>query len=221
MDVRVLGCRVVAPDAQAVDVRYVATALIRKLGDRAIVVQPGHGGELARIEIRRIALGNQRIRVRRIADDQNLHAARSVIVERLALHGKDGGVRLDQVLALHTLAARARTDEQCVVHVLEGNVGVVRGNQALNKRERAVLELHDNAAQRVHRRRDLQQLQDHGLVFPEHLTGCDAKQQGVSDLAGGSGDGDAHGFLHGGFLIKQVQGSRCVPVRAGSAGGGV
>jgi hypothetical protein len=43
-----------------------------------------------------------------------------------------------------------------------------------------------------------EQLQDHRLVFAEHFAGSDAKQQGVTDLTGGAGDGNANGlFAHG------------------------
>jgi hypothetical protein len=49
--------------------------------------------------------------------------------------------------------------------------------------------------------RHLQQLQDHGLVLAQHLAGGDAEQQGVTDLAGGAGDGHADGFLAHGRLL--------------------
>jgi len=45
---------------------------------------------------------------------------------------------------------------------------------------------------------DFQQLQDDGLVLAQHFAGGDAKQQGVTDLTSGTGDGDANGlFAHG------------------------
>ena len=45
--------------------------------------------------------------------------------------------------------------------------------------------------------RQLEQLQDDGLVLAEHLAGGDAEEEGVADLAGGAGDGDADGCFHG------------------------
>jgi hypothetical protein len=39
-------------------------------------------------------------------------------------------------------------------------------------------------------------MQDNRLVVAEHGAGGDAKQQGVADLAGGAGDGDANGCFH-------------------------
>jgi len=69
------------------------------------------------------------------------------------------------------------------------------------KREGAVLQFHHHALERLLRFLvgDFQQLEDDGLVLAQHFTGSDAKQQGITDLAGGTGDGDATGFLLMGF----------------------
>ena len=45
----------------------------------------------------------------------------------------------------------------------------------------------------LHGLRDVDELQDDGLVLPEHLAGGDAEQEAVADLARGPGDGDADG----------------------------
>jgi hypothetical protein len=46
--------------------------------------------------------------------------------------------------------------------------------------------------------RDFEQLQNDGLVFAQHFARSDAKQKGVTNLAGGAGDSDANGrFAHG------------------------
>ncbi len=65
--------------------------------------------------------------------------------------------------------------------------------------ERAVVQLHHHALERLLGLLvgNLQQLEDDGLVLAEHLAAGDAEQQAVADLAGGTGDGDAHGLLHG------------------------
>ena len=45
---------------------------------------------------------------------------------------------------------------------------------------------------------DFEQLQDDRLVLAQHFAGGDAEQQGVTDLTGGAGDGNANGlFAHG------------------------
>ena len=71
--------------------------------------------------------------------------------------------------------------------------GVVGLDDAGEQREGAVVELHGHAVERLERRGDLEQLQDHGLIGAEHRAAGDAEQQAVADLAGGAGDGDADG----------------------------
>ncbi len=40
---------------------------------------------------------------------------------------------------------------------------------------------------------DFDQMQDDGLVGPEHRAGGDAEQEGITDLAGGAGDSNTNG----------------------------
>ncbi len=148
------------------------------------------------VEVEGVLLRDQRVGVGRIADHQHLDVAPGVVVQRLALRSEDRAVGLEQVLALHAGAARARADQQGVVDVLEGDVEVVGGDDAGQGREGAVVELHHHALQRGQRRGDLEQVQDHRLIGAEHVAGGDAEQQGVTDLAGGAGDGNTDGSFH-------------------------
>ena len=120
------------------------------------------------------------------------------LVQRRALRGEDLGVLQQQVLALHARAARTRTDQHRDVGILERDFGIVGADHAGQQRERAVLQLHHHALERglglVHRQ--LEHLQDDRLVLAEHFAGGDAEQQGVTDLAGGAGDGDTNGGFH-------------------------
>src|ERR1017187_4790895 len=61
------------------------------------------------------------------------------------------------------------------------------------QRERAIIELHHHATQRGQRGFDFDQMQNDGLVRPEHCAGGNAEQEGVTDLAGGAGDSNAKG----------------------------
>jgi hypothetical protein len=46
--------------------------------------------------------------------------------------------------------------------------------------------------------RQVEQLQDDRLILAEHFAGGNAEQQAINDLAGGGGNGNAHGgFSHG------------------------
>src|ERR1019366_9573885 len=111
--------------------------------------------------------------------------------------GEDLGVGGEQVFALHAGAARPGADEQGVVGVLERRHRIAVRRHAGEQREGAVVELHHHAPERLLRFfvRDLEELQDDGLVLAEHLAGSDAKQKGITDLAGGAGHGDTNGGL--------------------------
>ena len=91
--------------------------LLGKLTKRTVVIEPRHRREVAGLEARRVALRDQRIRVRRIADHQHAYVAVRDGVERLALGGEDLRVREQQVLALHARAARPRAHQQRYVAV--------------------------------------------------------------------------------------------------------
>src|ERR1700683_4142686 len=81
--------------------------------------------------------------------------------------------------------------------VAEGDHGVVAGLDLVERGKRAVIELHDHAAERGQGRRYFQQVQVDRLVGAEHGSRGDAKGQGIADLAGSAGDGNVQGLLHG------------------------
>src|SRR5690606_20488543 len=84
--------------------------------------------------------------------------------------------------------------------------------------ERAVVELHDHPLEGRQRWGDLDELQDDGLVGAQHVAGGDAEGEGVADIAGRSGDGDANGLLHGGPLQTGGGGAAGAPRKGGTAG---
>ncbi len=100
---------------------------------RAVVIQAGHRGEVARVEILRIGARDQRVRVRGIAHDEDLHVAIGHFVQGLALRGEDLRVGEQQVLALHAGAARAGTDEQADVQVAESHLRVIRRHDLVER----------------------------------------------------------------------------------------
>ena len=78
-------------------------------------------------------------------------------------------------------------------------VGVVADLHAGQGRERAVVELHDDALEGLEGRRDLEQPELDRGVRAEQRAARDAEQEAVADLAGGAGDGDLDGrAAHGG-----------------------
>src|SRR5690606_21482582 len=73
----------------------------------------------------------------------------------------------------------------------------VRLDDPSQRAEGAVLQLHVHAVERAHRLRQLDQMQDHRAIRAEHLAGGETKDEGIADLPGGAGDGDANGGSHG------------------------
>ena len=71
-------------------------------------------------------------------------------------------------------------------------------------RERAVVELHHDALERLQGRRDLEQPQLDRAVGTEQRTAREPEQQAVADLAGGAGDGDLDGCsAHGNSWVRR------------------
>ena len=70
-DIGVLGGAVVAPDGEAFDFGDEAVGLLRELGEAAIVVESGHGGELAGVDVRSSAGGDQCVGVGGVTDHNN------------------------------------------------------------------------------------------------------------------------------------------------------
>ena len=172
---------------------FAASWLTARLWSRRVIAVNRFG-----IEVGGVAHGDQRVGVGRVADDEDLDVLLGALAERRALRLEDAAVGAEQIAALHAGLARHRADEQGDVGVAERDVGVVGAHDIGEQRERAVVELHLHAAERAERRRDLEQLQDHGRVGPEHRPGGDAEQQAVADLAGSTGDGNTNRCSHAG-----------------------
>ena len=116
-------------------------------------------------------------------------------VQRRALYFENFGVGVQQVGAFHALRTRARTNQQSDVGIFEGNFGVVCREDVVKERESAILHFHDHAAQCLLRLRQVEQLQDNGLVASEHNAAGDTEQGSVGNLACGAGNGDSDGGL--------------------------
>ena len=121
-----------------------------------------------------------------------LHVTARAAREGGALRREDRAVGREQVAALHALLARHRADEQRVVGIPEGDVGVVAAHDSGEQREGAIVQLHGDALERAQGGRDLEQLQDHRLVGTEQLPAGDAWEEAVADLAGSARDGDTN-----------------------------
>ena len=73
---------------------------------------------------------------------------------------------------------------------------------------------------RLEDRRDFDEMQNHRLIRAEDLAAGDAEDEGITDVAGGTGDGDTNGGLHLRLLRKRgrLVGRRGLyPVESGGA----
>ena len=104
-----------------------------------------------------------------------------------------------------------------LVGILEGDFRIGGARDARDQRERAILELHHHALERCLDLvdRQLEELQDHRLIRAEELAAGDAEKEAITDLAGGAGDGNANGRLHGRLLQSVVA---RIDSRSGRAG---
>ena len=195
--VRVHGRRVVAPDGEFFDVGDLGAGLGSDLRQGTVVVQAQHGGEVFAWQVRRAFHGDVSVGVGGVTDHQHLDVAAGDSVQGLALGGEDLTVDGQQFSALHAGFAGHGTDQQCVVGVLEGGHRVAVGFHADQQGKGAVFEFHHDALERLLRafNRHFEQLQNNRLVLAQHFAGGDAEQQGVTNLTGGTSDGNTDGFF--------------------------
>ena len=187
----------VAPDGEFFDVGDLRAGLGRNLRQSTVVVQAQHGGEVFARQIRRAFHGDIGVGIGGVADHQHLDVAAGDSVQGLALGGEDLTVDGQQLSALHTGFTGHGTDQQGVVGVFEGGHRVAVGFHAGQQRESTVFEFHHDALERLLRAfsRHFEQLQNNRLVLAQHFAGGDAEQQGVTNLTGGTSDGNTDGFF--------------------------
>ena len=97
--------------------------------------------------------------------------------DRLALGLEDPAIDAEQVLALHAGLARHRAHEEGIGGAVEGGLQL-RGRHDVGEQGKgAVVELHHDALERLHRWLNLEQAEHHGLVRPEELPRGDAEEE--------------------------------------------
>ena len=119
-------------------------------------------------------------------------------MDRLAGTREDRAVDADQVGSLHPLLARDAANEDDEVAVAEAlfHVIAVVLDDSGEGRERAVIEFHVDAVERRHDGGNFNQVQHDGPMLAEDFSRREAEQRGITDLTGGSGDGNMDGGGH-------------------------
>lgn len=196
-DVGELGRGVVAPDREAGEGVDGCVELRGQLRGGAVVVEAGERREALRGDVGGRCRGDERVGVRGVPHHDDAHVVGRRLVERGALRAEDPGVGGEEVAALHARGAGTSTHQQGVGGAVERGARVVGHLDALQERERAVLQLEGGALGRADPLRDLQESQAHPPVGPEHRAAGDAEEQRVADLPARAGDGDGRGGRRG------------------------
>ena len=144
-----------------------------------------------------MVVGDVGVRVAGVANHEHLDIAVSRFVKRSALFLEDRAVREEQVRAVHTGAARHRADQEGGIGTVKGSARVARRHHLREQREGAVEELHADTLQGGLALFVIafEQLQLNRRIGSEHGTACEAEEQSVADVAGGTRNGDADSLI--------------------------
>ena len=104
---------------------------------------------------------DQGVRVRGVTHNEHTNVISGASVDGLTLWLEDSTVGLKQVAALHAGRTRTCTDEQRDIGAIKGCAGVIKDVNAVQLRERAVIEFHGRTLGCLQRGGDFQQTQAH------------------------------------------------------------
>jgi hypothetical protein len=191
------GRAVVAVDEDVLHGGEIDAGLLRELGLGAVLVEAHHGGE---------ALGGRRLACE-AAIMQFVLAGLPTTATRASAAATASMIWPWPMKILPLSLSRsarsmpgprglAPTSRHQLASLKPTRVGGL--DDALEKREGAVVEFHRDAFERLEGLLDrgLDQLEDDRLVGAEHRAGGDAEKERVTDLAGGAGDCDTDGGFH-------------------------
>ncbi len=181
---------VVAPDAQIADFRHLHTGLLGQLALRTVFIQARHGEPAIRRHVLGRALGDEAVRIARIANDEDAHIGGRIVLDRLPLAGEDLAVDVEEVFALHASLARHAADQDGPVRTLEALVQIRGRRDAVQEGEGAVIQFHHHTTQGRQGGLDLDQAESDRLVRAKDGARGDAEEEGITDLTGCTGDGD-------------------------------
>jgi hypothetical protein len=138
---------VVAPDRHLLDVVDVSAGLLGQLAQRAVVIQPGHGVELAAMRSGALLAAISELVLAGLptTSTRTSRAAWSLIA--LPCGPKDGAVGGQQILALHAGAARPRADQHGEIGVFERDFQLSVATTPGQQRKGAVVQFHHHALQ--------------------------------------------------------------------------
>ena len=151
-----------------------------------VVIETRETGKVLARDRRRRVHEEETVGVCGITNNEDFDVGIGKLVEDLSLRHKDRSILLEEILSFHALLSGEGTNKHGHVHVLEGDARIGCGDDLDEQREGAILEFHHDPLQHLLRGRDVEQMQDHGLVFAEHDAAADHGEERVSDLPGGA-----------------------------------
>ena len=165
----------VTPDSHLLDISDLGVGLEGELGEGTVVIKTGHSSKGRSREIGSVSLADQCVGVGRVADNNGLGIASTVVIDGLADIDEDSAVVLEKVTTLHTRAARLGTDKEVVVDVLEGSGEVAGDDDLIEEREGTVMELSLDTTEDLLLEGQIEEVEDDTLVLAEELTAAKEK----------------------------------------------
>lgn len=191
-DIRILSGGMVSPDAHAGHVGNGDTQVLCDLANGAIVVQSCEGGDIGVRNVGGKITEDECICICGIADDEHFDIAIGDLVNGGALGLEDARISLQQIGAFHALFARESADENGDIGALECERGVVGLEQRVEQGIDAVFQLHDDAGERREGGGNFEEVEVDRLGLAENGAIEQLREEGVGDLAGGTGEADGN-----------------------------
>jgi hypothetical protein len=181
---------VVTPDGHLLDVGDLGSSLEGELSECSVVVESGHGGEAGCWKIWGVVLADKSIGVGWVSNNDGLDITGGVVVDGFANIDEDLAVVLEEVTSLHSWSSWLGTDKEVVVDIFEGGGKIARDDDLVEEWEGAIMELSLDTLENLLLEGKIKQVKDDSLVLAEEFTTGDSVDNGVGDLAGGSGNED-------------------------------
>ncbi|GMR58945.1 hypothetical protein PMAYCL1PPCAC_29140 [Pristionchus mayeri] len=195
--IRELSGRVISPDDHILHVAHRDSRLECHLCGGAIVIESGHGGEIARGNLPCCVLRtDEGIRVSGVANDDHLGGGLGEVGQSLSLRLEDAHVGSEQILSLHSFLSRHSSDEESVVDVGEGILLISDCLHSGEIGEGAVSQFELNSLEDSSHGRDIEEDEHDGGLLPEHISLGDLENQRVSNLTSSASDENTKGSCH-------------------------
>jgi hypothetical protein len=167
--------------------------LLGDFADAAVVVEAGHGAEVLGGQTFGVGNSNGSIGIGRIPDNENFDGLLRVLSQSFALNLENTAVLGKKVGTVHSVLAGEGTNQEGNIDILEGDGGIVGGDNTSKGWECAVSELHHNAIEGAEGGSDLEEMKD-DLALAVEISGCNAEGKDIADLTSGTGDDDMGGL---------------------------